>query len=122
MTTFRLGDKDYPLAMTLQVMTAFDTRFNGFENVGKAFENKTPMESLQECVFMLAALAKGGHDYLEAIGETANPAPTERVISALLFPRDLSAVQNAIYAAIAESSHADVEVDPAKNAEATQGQ
>ena len=46
MVTYKIGESEYPLALTLGAMEKIDELCGGFENASAAFEGKSIMETV----------------------------------------------------------------------------
>lgn len=110
------------MAFTLKAMGKLDEQYGGIENLDGAFDGKGAMESLDICVDMLLILLNGGRDYQLVTEGRAEDVPDKDALSALLMPKDIVDMKNAIFSAISASMNREVELEPdPKNGETTQG-
>ena len=122
MVTYNIGGRDYPLALTLGAMSELDTLCGGFEHASAAFDGKSTMQIIDTAVKMLSILLRGGYDHCRELGEEPIKPPSEAALRVLLLPRDITPIKEAIFRSMAESMQRTVDVEPEKNAEATQGE
>ena len=122
MVTYSAGGRDYPLALTLGAMDELDRLCGGFEHVSSIFDGKSTMQVINTAVQVLSILLRGGYDHLRELGGTPEEPPTAEALRSLLLPKDIKPAKEAIFRSMAESMGRTVEVEPAKNAGAAQGE
>lgn len=119
---------EYPVAYTVEAQNAIARRFDGIENIEKAFDNSDIAKMVDNVAFIASALMSGA-EHRERVRCTmfsikcdVKTAPTYEMLCAVMSPSDIKTAMEVIMAAIKEGNRVTVEVQPekSKNAKATQ--
>ena len=118
--TINIGGKPRILCFSVRVMRACSERYGTFGGVYKAMASENEAECLDEVLWLLAEMMKAGDRYAKD-NALENPEPLS--VEALLDCCDLAdfaQMRGAVTRTIANGSKTNIEVEPKKNAEATQ--
>ena len=116
---------EYPLAYTVAAQAEIAKKFGGIEKIELAFNPEDAAQMMSNMAFCAAVMAKAyedrervkskmmGNEYAE------KGTPTEEDICAAVSPKDVLEIAKKVMDAIKEGNGISVEVQPAKNADAT---
>lgn len=119
---------EYPVAYTVEAQNTIAKRFDGIENIEKAFDNSDIAKMVDNVAFIASALMSGAEHRervrcaMFSIECDAKTAPTYEMLCAVMSPSDIKTAMEVIMAAIKAGNRVTVEVQPekSKNAKATQ--
>lgn len=118
--TITIGGKERYMCFSVRVMRACSERYGTFSGVYKAMASENEAQALDEVLWLLAEMMKAGDRYAKSNG-LSNPEPLS--VEELLDSCDLAdfvRIRGAITQTINNGSKTNVEVENAKNGEATQ--
>ncbi|HIX16957.1 MAG TPA: hypothetical protein H9860_01450 [Candidatus Gemmiger faecavium] len=118
--------KKFPMKYTVSAQSEIAKRFGGLEKMAAAMESNGAAKTLEDIVFMAAAMIRGAARYervkCKAVGEEPEEQMTltsEELCDAVEL-KDLKRIREAVMATMKEGQQVTVEVEPSrKNAEAT---
>lgn len=120
MNVWKHGEKEYPLLLTVAAAEAIDARYEHWGAVAEKLYTGSKIDVGKEAAFLLATLARCGHDAAELCGKPTPTPPTEAQILAMLPTGKLVGLRELILDTIREGLEVSVEVEPLKNGVATQ--
>ena len=118
--TIRLSGRDYPLCFSTRVVRACTERYGGVDKISAALDASGPVSVLDESLWLLAAMLDAGARYARLNGQECPPPPTQEALYDLCGMDDLGRLRANIMETMTRGQSRTVEVEPPKNAVATQ--
>ena len=116
-----IGGVIYPLCFSARVVRNCAERYGAIENIDDALSSEDSAKAMDEAFWILSQMMQAGARYAEHEGER-HPAPlSEDDLFDLCDIADFSNLKGKIAETITSGSKSNIEVKPAKNAEATPG-
>lgn len=116
-----LNGQEHLLCFSARVVRACTERYGDVSGLGDALDNPDKLKALDEAVWILAQMMDAGDRYAKLNG-LENPEPLS--VDAIYDMSDLNdffAIRQKVVATVTQGRATHVEVEPPKNAGATQG-
>lgn len=122
-TEIEIAGKSYPLNFSVKAAKEISERYDGLENIDKAFANKPVDEMMDEVIWLLSILIGQGVAYKHIVeGHENVKGITADELEIVLGVSDLTNLKDQIMDAALSGMERTVETeDDPKNAETTQG-
>lgn len=120
--TINIDGKDHLLCFSMRVMRDCADRYGEFGKIDEALTGGTQAKTLEELLWLMSRLMDAGSRYASRNRlENAEPLGQEELFD-LCHAGDVVMLRNKVTEAIRGGQQTNVEVEPAKNVETTQGQ
>ncbi len=116
-----IAGESYPLNFSTKAARAVSDRYGDLTNIGEAFDDKTTVQALDELVWMLALLIEQGVAYHKIVNNIDRKILTAEQLEIVLGVSDVVSLKENVMQAMTSGMAREVETEPEKNAETTQG-
>lgn len=110
---------EHLLCFSLRVVKEASERYGGVEKIGDAITDGDSMKSLDEIAWLLSAMMRAGVRYAQVNDLETAPALSADEFLDICDIQDIATLRGKIFETIVSGNKPDVEVDSAKNTEAT---
>lgn len=123
LTEIEIAGTSYPLNFSTKAAKLISARYNGLDNIDKAFTGKSVDNMMDEVVWLLALLIEQGAAYKRIVEGAEVKAINAGDLEVVLGVADLAGMKDKIMGAMLSGMERTVEVeDDPKNGETTQGE
>lgn len=116
-----IAGESYPLNFSTKAARAVSDRYGDLTNIGQAFDDKTTVQALDELVWMLALLIEQGAAYHKIVNNLERKILTAEQLEIVLGVSDVVSLKENVMQAMTSGMSREVETEPEKNAQTTQG-
>ena len=122
LSEIEIAGRIYPLNFSTKAAKQISERYDGLENLDKAFASKNIDAMMDEVIWLLALLIEQGVAYKKIVDGEDVKAISADALEVVLGVADFAGIKNQITDALLRgmSREVEVEIDP-KNAKTTQG-
>ncbi len=120
--TIHIDGIDYPLCFSARVMKDCTDRHGEFGKIDEVLTKGTQSDVLDEALWLLSRLMDAGARYADRNGIEHPKALSQEDLYDLCHVSEVGKIRGKIAEAIRNGNETNVEVTPAKNRKATQGQ